>query len=75
MRINGMDGTFYNQALFKDYYMKGDIQMFSSGWLLSTQYFVSRAEAVEFYGHENVQWPADVIAEGSVYVPAEEELQ
>ena len=75
MKIETQDGEFYHKALFRDHYIdRNEESHWSSGWSLSTVYFSSKKEALEYFGHDKVVWPADCIAEGVVYIPAEEEL-
>lgn len=76
MKIEGQAGDFYHKALFRDRWVdRNENEHFSPMWTLTPGYFGSREEVVEYLGHQMILWPADPVAEGVVYIPAEEELQ
>lgn len=75
MKINGVPGEFaFKAAIFEA----------PSSWVVTTEYFFSKEEALQFFGREwdctpkeaapEVRWPVEVLDNGSIYVPAEEEL-
>lgn len=68
MVINGLPGKFYHKAL---------VFYHGRGWILSEGYFKDIETArIHIAGvpENHILWPADAIAEGSVYIPSEEEL-
>lgn len=46
-----------------------------SGWYLSGLVFFTKEEAQGYFARSNIKWPVEVYEDGTVYVPAEEELK
>lgn len=65
MKIKGMDGEFGFKALVRDY---GSV---FSGWKLTDKYFFECPTSPS----EQIKWPVEVLDDGSIYIPSEEELQ
>lgn len=66
MKIPNMPGEFAFPCLYLDpeYF----------GWELSKKFFFTFQEAQDTYRRFIVKWPVEVYEDGSVYVPAEEEI-
>lgn len=72
MQINGLKGEFAFKALWKE-------KASPAGWQLSENYYLNLKSAeISYYSPGKitveVKWPAEVYEDGTVYIPAEEEL-
>lgn len=66
MKANNVPGEFGFKAV-RQWEEKGY-------WELSDNYFFSFEEAMKAWG-PNIKWPVEVLDNGSIYVPAKEELE
>lgn len=64
MKIDNVPGEFAFKALY----------LFESEWKLTIGYFFSFDEAKTRCGTDEIKWPVEVHEDGTIYVPAEEEL-
>lgn len=77
MKINGMPGEFGFRALVQsswEYFQQG-IEKNIEAWTLTQDYFLSKEDAEKFLSPNKFKWPIEVYDNGTIYIPAEDELK
>lgn len=72
MKIQGMNGEFAYQAIWRD--------KDCSNWTLSGSYFFSAEDVKKrlsgnLFTDYEFKWPVEMIADGVVYIPSQEEIE